>query len=969
MKTTPIIIYLLFLTFTAFAQVKFTPYQERLKSGEQRTQLEEASIISELEFKNIGPTVMSGRVVDLDVNPQDPSHFYVAYASGGLWKTTSNGTAFSPMFQHETTMTIGDIAVDWENNETIWVGTGENNSSRSSYAGSGIYKSTDKGKTWQYLGLAETHHIGRIILHPSDPNTVWVAALGHLYSPNKERGIYKTSNGGKNWKKVHYVNEDAGFVDLIIHPKNPDVLYAASWERERSAWDFKGAGNGSNIYKSTDGGENWEKLNTKGSGFPDNEGVGRIGLDISQSDPNIVYAVLDNQNRRPKTDEETLVVNKSMLEKISKEDFLQLSDQEINAYLDKYNFPRQYNAADIKSAVETGEIKPNALVEYLADANADLFDTPVIGLEIYRSKDAGNTWEKMNEQYIDGVYYSYGYYFGQVRVSPKNPNELYTFGVPVIKSEDSGKTWKSINGGNVHVDHHALWVNPNREGHLILGNDGGVNISYDDGETWFKCNSLPVGQFYAINVDMAKPYNVYGGLQDNGVWYGAYNTEINDDWQMEGAYPYKELLGGDGMQVQIDTRDNNTIYTGFQFGYYFRVDKTTGRRKLIQPKHELGERPLRFNWQTPIHLSIHNQDILYLGSNKFHRSLNRGDDFVALSGDLTKGGKKGNVPYGTLTDINESPLKFGLIYAGTDDGLIHISKDGGYNWEKISQGLPPDMWVSRVTASAFKESRVYASLNGYRFDNFEPMVYASEDYGKTWKAIGKNLPNEPVNVIIEDTENENILYVGTDHGLYISLNQGESFMSVGESLPDVAVHDLVIQPREKHLIVGTHGRSLYLADIERLQKLTPQILEKDLHVFEIENVKFNNNWGNSGSYTWSDFNEAALDVFFFSVSGELNMSIKNEKDIEVYEHKKSVGKGLQKYTYNLTLAQDKVEAYKKSLSDKNDTFKKKDNGEYYLQPGDYTVQLKINGSDTVETSFKIIPPKDKPERKAVSRTP
>jgi len=969
-KTTTLFLCMLVLILKLHAQVDFTPSKERLATANQRKALQQNSLVSQIKFKNIGPTVMSGRVVDLDVNLEDPSHFYVAYASGGLWKTTSNGTAYIPMFQHETTMTIGDIAVDWKNNETIWLGTGENNSSRSSYAGTGMYKSSDKGKSWQYLGLAETHHIGRIILHPTNPDIVWVAALGHLYSANKERGVYKTTDGGKNWEKVLFVSEDAGFIDLVINPENPNILYAASWERERKAWDFKGSGKGSAIYKSVDGGENWEKINTGNNGFPDNEGVGRIGLEISASNPQIIYAVLDNQNRRPKKDSKKLAVDKDLLSSISKEGFLALSEEDINEYLDKNNFPQQYNASEIKKQISNDEISPSALVTYLQDANAALFDTPVIGLEIYRSNNAGKTWQKMNEDYIEGVYNSYGYYFGQIRVSPTNPDKIYTFGVPVIKSEDAGKTWKSINGGNVHVDHHALWLNPKRDGHLVLGNDGGVNISYDDGETWYKSNSLPVGQFYAVNVDMAEPYNVYGGLQDNGVWYGSHKTEISDNWEMEGAYPYQELLGGDGMQVQIDTRNNNIVYTGFQFGYYFRIDKKTGKRKLIQPKHNLGERPLRFNWQTPIHLSVHNQDILYLGSNKFHRSLNQGNDFEALSDDLTKGGKKGNVPYGTLSDIHESPLKFGLIYTGTDDGLIHVSNDGGNTWENISEGLPADMWVSRVTASNFKAPRVYASLNGYRFDNFEAMVYVSEDYGKTWNAIGKNLPAEPVNVIIEDSENENILYVGTDHGVYISIDRGNNFMSVGNTLPNVAVHDLVIQPREKHLIVGTHGRSIYMADISGLQQLTPEIIEKDIYVLSTDNLKYNDNWGNEKRYGWNGINEPKSEISFYtSFSGKVEIEIVTEKNTEVYTDQIEIKKGLNYFGYNLTIDEKAIKTYKNEIpEEQKENLKKRDNGKSYLLPGNYMITITGSGK-TVQQEFTIKPKDKKPTRKPVQKTP
>ncbi|MCK5702310.1 MAG: glycosyl hydrolase, partial [Cyclobacteriaceae bacterium] len=553
---------------------------------------------------------------------------------------------------------------------------------------------------------------------------------------------------------------------LIIDPSNPDILFAAAWERERKAWNFKGSGSGSGIYKSNDGGDSWVKLTDGNNGFPITKGTGRIGLALSHQDSNLIYALLDNQDLREKTKkEDEPVVTKKMLADLSAEEFLNLKDEDINEYLDENNFPKKYNAKEIKLDVISGKITPQSLVDYLGDANQDLFDSEVKSAELYKSSDGGLSWNKVHDKFIDNFYYTYGYYFGNIRVSPMDDQKLYILGVPLLRSDDGGKNWKIINGDNVHADHHALWVSDAKSGHLVNGNDGGVNISYDDGESWIKCNNLPVGQFYTVNVDDAEDYNVYGGLQDNGVWTGAHTYEFSDRWHNSGKYPYQRILGGDGMQVEIDTRDNNTVYSGYQFGYYYRINKHTGKSESIKPTHELGENPLRFNWQTPIHLSRHNQDVLYLGSNKIHRSLDKGETWELSSGDLTKGGRKGNVPYGTITTIDESPLMFGLIYLGTDDGSVHMSKDGGNEWNDISKGVVQDQWVSRVTASAHEKSRIYLALNGYRFDKFDAMIYVSEDYGKTWKQIGKELPVEPVNVIKEDLANPDLLYVGTDHGV------------------------------------------------------------------------------------------------------------------------------------------------------------------------------------------------------------
>ncbi|MDI9356359.1 MAG: hypothetical protein QM536_04945 [Chitinophagaceae bacterium] len=940
------------------AEERWTGYQQRLK-------LRENSLVKNVPFRNVGPTIMSGRVVDLEVDPQDATHFYVAFASGGLWETKNNGASFSPLFQNEIAISIGDIAVNWSQS-LIYIGSGENNSSRSSYSGYGMFKSENAGKNWTPIGLAESHHIGRIVLHPTNPNIITVAVLGHLYSENAERGIYKTSDGGKTWKKTLSVNNRTGAIDLTADPVNPDVLYAATWEKERKAWNFDGSGVGSGIYKSTDGAENWVKIS--GNGFPETKGVGRIGLAVAPSNPQIMYAFLDNQDTREKkqSDEQAEKVTKGLLRTISKENFIALDNKDINAFLDKNDFPQKYNAVDIKKDITAEKIKPSDLVEYLEDANTLLFDTEIKGAEMYRSNDGGKTWNKTHSDYLDNVVYTYGYYFGQVRVDAVDPDKIYTYGVPILTSEDGGKTWKSIGGNNVHADHHALWVNPKRSGHLILGNDGGVNISYDNGKTWTKCNTIPVGQFYAVTYDMATPYNVYGGLQDNGVWMGPSTYQYSNEWNQEGIYPYKTIMGGDGMQVQVDFRDNETVYTGYQFGNYYRLNsKNPDNAEYITPQHELGERPLRWNWESPILISRHNQDIIYFGSNKFHRSMDKGKTFQTLSSDLTTGGKKGNVSYGTLTSIAESPKRFGLLYVGTDDGLIHISKDAGNSWEKISTPpLPQNFWVSTTEASNHKENRVYVSLNGYRWDNFESHIYASEDYGKTWKKIGLDLPIEPVNVIREDPKNENLLYVGTDHGAYISLDRGTSFQALDGGLPSVPVHDLTIHPRENDLILGTHGRSIFIGNIAHIQALSPTILSKNFHFFDTKKVTFNKNWGKQGWNKWNlgGFNEPKQSICFYAQQTEsVTFSVTTETGLEVYTKKIDAVKGLNYLEYNISMVESAAEPLKKTLKESS-TFKKADNGIYYLPVGTYTFNLSNNKGNATST-FTIESPKKTEERK------
>ncbi len=962
MNKTFLLIALIYLPSYLFSQIEAppaTPASERLKNAEIRNGLLSNSLVKNVPFKSIGPTIFSGRVSDVDVWKTDPTHFYVAYASGGLWKTENNGQSFTPIFDDEIVMTLGDIAVDWERN-IIWAGTGEVNSSRSSYSGVGIYRSLDQGKSWQYKGLPESHHIGRIILHPDDPNILWVAVLGHLYSPNEERGIYKSMDGGDSWNKVLYVNENTGAVDLVMDPQDPNTLYASTWHRERRSWNFVEAGEGSGIYKSSDGGDSWLKLNSEDSGFPAGEGTGRIGLDVSvKNGATYLVAIVDNQNRRPKEDEkEEEGLAKEDFKEMDRDAFLKLDKKDLEAFLKENGFPKKYSADKVLEMVKNEEIQPISLAEYLENANSLLFDTPVIGAEVYESTDGGVKWNRTHEDYLDNVYYSYGYYFGQVRVAQHNPEKLFIFGVPVLVSEDGGKNWKSINGANVHVDHHALWVNPKRDGHLILGNDGGINISYDDGENWVKCNTPPLGQFYHIAVDLEKNYNVYGGLQDNGSWYGPHTYEASNRWHNTGQYPFKAFVGGDGMQTAVDTRDNNTVYGGLQFGNYFRVNKESGKRARITPQHELGDRPYRWNWQTPIHLSKHNQDILYMGANKIFRSMNQGEGWEAISPDLTKGGQKGDVPFGTLSAIHESPLKFGLLYAGTDDGLVHVSKDGGNTWTEIIKGLPSNLWVSRVQASQFDEGTVYLSLNGYRWDQFEAFVYSSEDFGSTWKRIGLDLPNEPVNVIKEDPENKNILYVGTDHGLYISFDKGANFMLFDEGLPSVAVHDVVVHPTEKDLIVGTHGRSLYLTDAEHFQQLDAEKMESELFVYEIDKVTYRDDWGRLRRSYQEEILEPEIDLVLFSNSeSEVLISILY-KDVLINSWSEKIDKGLNYLTYNGEIGESELKKFEKSMNkdldeeDEEIILEAGKNGKYYLIPNIYQLVLE-KGKTKIEKELQI----------------
>ena len=959
MNKTLKILLITLISFGANAQETPLPtsHTDRDIKAELRSSLTKDSKAANMAVENIGPTIFSGRVTDIDVNPNDPSVFLVAYASGGLWKTENNGTSFTPLFDDQASMTIGDINADWTTG-TIWVGTGEVNSSRSSYAGTGIYKSTDWGDTWIWKGLPESHHISRILVDPTDNNIVYVGVLGHLYSTNPERGVYKSIDGGSTWTKTLYVDDNSGAIDMIMDPDDQKILYAATWDRIRSAWDFQESGKGSGIHKSIDGGNTWSKISGLDSGFPNGDGTGRIGLTLANIDgQNKIYAIVDNYNRREvEKEKDDSKLDKDELRSISAADFNSLNDKKLENYLRDNGFPEKHTAENVKSQVKEGTLQPIALVEYLETANSLLFDTPVIGAEVYRSTDGGETWTKSHEGYLDGVFNSYGYYFGMIEVAPDNPEQLYIMGVPILRSDDGGINWTNAGGDNVHADHHALWLNPNRPGHIINGNDGGINISYDAGENWIKCNSPAVGQFYYINADNAKPYNVYGGTQDNGVWVGNNNYRDGTSWHSYGKYPYKSIMGGDGMQVQIDNRDNNTVYTGFQFGNYYRINKESGNRSYITPKHELGNRPFRWNWQSPIYLSRHNQDILYMGSNKLHRSMNQGEDFTEISGDLTNGGKKGDVAYGTLTSIHESDLEFGLIYTGSDDGQVNVTKNGGYTWENLNAGLPSNLWVSRIQASNHDKATVYLSLNGYRFDDFNSYVYKSNDYGVTWIEIGSSLPLEPVNVIKEDPAIAGLLYVGTDHGVYVSYDDGSSWSRILDDMPQTPVHDLVIQSVANDLLIGTHGRSIYKTNVSNLRELIDH--DNSLKIFAVNDMKYSARQG-SQRRKYSDAYERKIKYDVFSpqpVSANLVITTPEGKILQ--QSSIELKKGLATYEYDMSIDPKNSKDLENYLNDgveedEKVTVEEADNGKMYLQKGEFVMKVSVGKDGESEQTITI----------------
>lgn len=741
---------------SAFAQQDFKPpvtdSNTRLQWHQQHLEMRDGTPFGEPAWRHIGPLLMSGRVTDIAKHPDQPFTFYVATASGGVWKTTNEGTDWTPIFDDAPSASVGAITVDPSNPDRIWVGLGEANIFRSSMSGTGVYRSDDAGKTWQPMGLAETQHIARIVVHPKDSNVVYVAASGREYTPNPERGVYRSTDGGKTWELVLFESDMAGAIDLVMDPANPDILYASLWHRIRHAWSDPLPGPGGGIYRSTDAGDTWQRMT---EGLPARERSGRIGLAVSASQPNTVYALIDNHEIARKARE---------------------------GELDPYGRPRE----DV-----------------------------IKGAEVYRSDDRGETWRLASEdsRLMKRLFATYGWVFGQIRVDPNDVDTVYIMGVPLLKSTDGGKTFQSLMYPGLHGDHHAMWIDPSNSDYIINGNDGGINLSYDGGTTWKNIENLPVVQFYNVAVDNAKPFNVYGSIQDNNSWRGPSNHRPGrsnpNDWT--------QIPGGEASYIAIDPEDPDTLYSESFYGSIMRSNLATGETKRIKPEAGEGEPPLRGQWLAPFQLSPHNSRVIYHGMQYVFRSMNRGESWERISPDLTHNDpeKQGNISFATISTLSESPLKFGLLYVGTDDGRVHVTRDGGENWSERVRGLPPHKWVSRVVASRHDQGTVYLTLNGKRDNDFQVYVYRSTDYGENWEDISGNLPGGPVNVIAEDPQLPDVLYVGTDLGIYVSVDGGSQWNVLGSGLPITFVHDLAIQERDNVMVIATHGRGMFTLDLNK----------------------------------------------------------------------------------------------------------------------------------------------------------
>jgi len=759
-------------------------------------------VLSRFSYRNLGP-FRAGSWVTCFAVPETPLRehlytFYVGTRNGGVWKTINAGTTFEPIFDDMPKLSIGDVAVAPSDANVVWVGTGEAYCARSSYAGDGMYLSTDAGKTWTHMGLRDSHHIARIVIHPKDPDIVYVAAMGHLFSENAERGVFRTTDGGRSWEKVLYINEKIGAIELGMVRSNPEVLYAAMYDKVRLPWHYEVGGPESGIYKTTDGGDNWTRL---AGGLPSGR-IGRIGFDIFQPDPRILYAVVENANFRPTTAEEI-------------------------------------EQAKLRGREPTKET--------------------VIGGEVYRTDDGGSTWRKANEGYEE-AFGKAPYSFNQLRLDQKDPDTLYITAASLISTNDGGKTWRGLSRPRDGVfqsafgDWRTMWVDPQDSDRLIFGSDGGVYISYDRGLTCTCCYNIPLGEFYAIGVDMEDPYNVYGGLQDHDSWKGPSNGWTGEialsDWVTVG--------GGDGMYNQVDPTDSRWVYNNREFGNMWRFDQKLGVQTLIRPTREPGQEPLRFNWTPPIAISPHNPSVIYVGAQVVFRSEDRGDHWTEISPDVTTDEESrqhgaGHISFCTLTTLAESPVQPGVIWTGADDGKVKVTKDGGKTWldrtAAIAQaGGPADFWVSRVFPSPHEAGTCFVAKTGLRFDDFRPSLLKTTDFGETWISIAGNLPNDKsLNAVVQDHRNPDLLFVGTEQGVYVTLDGGKSWQSFTNNMPWVKVTDLVIHPRENDLVVGTYGRGIYITDICPLQELTGQVLGQEVYLFDIE-PKDQHIYGGIGNY-------------------------------------------------------------------------------------------------------------------------
>ena len=839
------------------------------------------------EFRNLGAFRISAWVHEFAV-PLNPGkdHKYTWYAAsrhGGVWKTINNGTTFECITDDLGISAIGDVELAPSDPDIVWVGTGDDSNVRASYYGNGIWKSTNAGVTWENMGLEDSHHIAEIIIHPKNPDIVWVAVMGHLFSENKERGVFKTINGGKSWKKVLYIDEATGVIDIAINSKDPNILYASAYEKKRTPWTLEPGGKKSRIYKTLDGGSEWNVI--EGGGFPDGP-LGRIGIDVQYNNPDVVVAVVQNLNPKPGVD-------------------------------------------------------PNAPVEF--DEFTDRSFDNLIGGECYRSFDGGKSWTRINDPEKVDVSGKAAYSFNKINIDPDDPDKIYIIGPGQHITLDGGETWPNnwqygLFASNFG-DTRALWIDPKDGRHMFLGSDGGLYESWDGGKSMKHYYNIPLGEIYMVEIDDEDPYNIYIGLQDHEAWKSPVNTWSGQnsikDWVITGMW--------DGMYTKVDHEDNKWLYFTTQFGSHHRVNQAIGERVSIAPVPPEGGERYRYTWNTPIMLSPHNSSILYAGAQKLLRSLDRGDTWEEISPDLTKNDKvkiagTGHIMYCTIVSMDESPIKPGLIWVGTDDGKVHVTKNHGADWEELTKnvekaGVPHERWVGRIIASKHDVATAYLVHTGFRNDDLKPYVLRTTDYGKTWKMISSNLPDYPVSVIIEDAKNPDLLFIGNDHGVYYTLDQGKKWEHMKANIPSVPVRDLIIHPRENDLVVGTYGRAAWVGDISPLQQMTDEVAEKDFYLFDIEpkpqmNFSQQASWGNyhmTGSNHIRTPNEPnGLEIWFYFKEdgwGMAKLVITDMDDKQVFSRELSVSAGVKKVYWNTMRADPGTYKITMTYNDKSITKK------------------------------------------------
>lgn len=857
--------------------------------------------VGALQWRAIGPASVGGRIVDLAVAENDPVTFYIATASGGVFKTTNSGTTFAPVFEKQATASIGDMAVAPSNPDIIWVGTGEHNARNSVSWGDGVYKSTDGGKSWQNMGLRQSFQIGRIAIHPTNPDIVYVGALGRLWGPNEERGLYQTTDGGKSWAKILHVDDKTGCVEVQMHPTDPATLLVAMYERQRDIYcvgdPAKRWGPGSGLYKTTDGGKHWNKLS---KGLPTRP-MGRIGVAYHRKNPKIVFAIIetDKIGEGPASAHAGIsggsgareAVIQQVIEKgpaakagVKVGDIVQqLGGKPVKTYEELVLAIRDYKPGDkVKLVVKRGEeMKELELVFATRDAGGKPFGVQLGGQAanadkqqgkdgfetggVFRSEDGGDTWQRVNSLNPRPFYYS------QIQVDPSDDRFVYVLGIQFHYSADGGKTFQTA-ANRVHPDHHALWIDPRDGRHLRLGCDGGFYVSHDRGRTWDFHDVMDIAQFYDIGVDTRRAYWVYGGLQDNGSWgapsrkRGATGPE-NADWLRIG--------GGDGFVCRVDPEDANTVYCEMQYGRISRVNVATGERVALQPPGQ----GLRFNWKTPMLLSPHNSKIFYCAGNHVFGSLNRGANLQRLSPDITRTDK------GSATALAESPRESGVLWVGTDDGALWISRDGGRKWDSVMDkvGLPTPYHVASIEPSRFAAGRAYVAFDGHRSNSEEPHVFVTEDYGRSWRSLRANLPAGSARVLREDVANENLLYCGTEFGVWATSDRGRHWARINNNLPTVAVHEIAVHPTAGEIVAATHGRGVWVLEVASLRQFTTANAKEPSHLFAPESVVLwagalsRSNWGNR---FFAGQNPAFGAAFHYRLSAEaksVSLEIRNAR--------------------------------------------------------------------------------------------